>query len=87
MGTHTHQSGRALSQLLALLTAYTGYISELLALDPWRKPLFEFTLDLTDYTAAEVSPPKETPTKKDVSRTKNEMCKNMQIPVIEYKTA
>ena len=44
--THTHQSGRALSQLLALLTAYTGYISELLALDPWHNPLFEFTLDM-----------------------------------------
>ena len=46
MGTHTHQSGRALSQLLALLTAYTGFISELLALDPWHNPLFEFTLDM-----------------------------------------
>ena len=81
--THTHQSGRALSQLLALLTAYTGYISELLALSSHLTCSGGFS----DYTAAKVSPPKETPTKKVVSRTKNEMCKNMQIPVIEYKTA
>ena len=67
MGTHTHQSGCALSQLLALLTAYTGYISELMALDPLISLSSHLTCSggCSDYTAAEVSPPKQTPTKKD----------------------